>query len=290
METISDTTSFSYNDDERSRAEADLHEARKINDLRLKSTFEHIFEKYSKDFGDVADEIDLASGEIVIDKGHLAEMKDEHDVGNEASDILRSFATHQDLAGAEDDGEFTEPSSPSSLHGSNQIRTHGNSRPTDDDIMKRFGQEVGPQVAQYIAQLQSKAGPTSKSAWWAPEIPGISSSPLPASKTFVETRTGTPPSSPSQQSLWSLPKPKGPVPGSKRQPRQSNSSSPAHETSAETFAADDVGAARTPAQRLSSPPKPQNAKPVDIIVSSPRVSKCGDAGYRCSKPFCLTCE
>ncbi|KAF3481972.1 uncharacterized protein GIQ15_04731 [Arthroderma uncinatum] len=59
----------------------DVNQARKANDLRLKSRFESIFEKYGKDFSSVGDEIDLAKGTIVVDNGHLTEMGDEHDVG-----------------------------------------------------------------------------------------------------------------------------------------------------------------------------------------------------------------
>ncbi|EFR02129.1 hypothetical protein MGYG_05131 [Nannizzia gypsea CBS 118893] len=59
----------------------DVNKARKANNLRLKSRFESIFEKYGKDFSSVGDEIDLAKGTIVVDNGHLTEMGDEHDVG-----------------------------------------------------------------------------------------------------------------------------------------------------------------------------------------------------------------
>ncbi|RLM00724.1 hypothetical protein CFD26_108048 [Aspergillus turcosus] len=59
----------------------DLQEARAQNDLRLKSIFEHIFEKYGKDFTDVGDEIDLQTGEIVVNNGHLQRMSGEDDTG-----------------------------------------------------------------------------------------------------------------------------------------------------------------------------------------------------------------
>jgi hypothetical protein len=38
-------------------------------DNKLKSTFEAIFEKYGKDFTGVGDEIDLRTGEIIVDNG-----------------------------------------------------------------------------------------------------------------------------------------------------------------------------------------------------------------------------
>ncbi|XXH05542.1 hypothetical protein Hte_011972 [Hypoxylon texense] len=44
---------------------------------RLKSAFERIFEKYERDFTGVGDEIDLETGEVVIDNGHLKSLEDE---------------------------------------------------------------------------------------------------------------------------------------------------------------------------------------------------------------------
>ena len=44
--------------------------------MKLKSRFESIFQKYGKDFSDVADEVDLNTGEIVVDNGHLRSMPD----------------------------------------------------------------------------------------------------------------------------------------------------------------------------------------------------------------------
>ncbi|KAL8733531.1 MAG: hypothetical protein Q9181_003547 [Wetmoreana brouardii] len=63
--------------------DAELHERRTRNDMKLKSIFESIFEKYGKDFSDVGDEIDLKTGEIVRNNGHLENMIDERDPGIE---------------------------------------------------------------------------------------------------------------------------------------------------------------------------------------------------------------
>ena len=60
--------------------DADLEDARTQNDLRLKSIFEGIFEKYGKDFTDVGDEIDLSTGKIVVNNGHVSNMRAENDV------------------------------------------------------------------------------------------------------------------------------------------------------------------------------------------------------------------
>ncbi|RJE23251.1 Myb-like DNA-binding domain protein [Aspergillus sclerotialis] len=49
----------------------DLQKARHQNDLNLKSIFENIFAKYENDFTEVGDEINLETGEIVVNNGHI---------------------------------------------------------------------------------------------------------------------------------------------------------------------------------------------------------------------------
>ena len=63
-------------------SEDDLQERRVRNDLQLKSRFETIFEKYSKDFEGIGDEIDMRTGEIVVNNGHILGMTNERDVGD----------------------------------------------------------------------------------------------------------------------------------------------------------------------------------------------------------------
>src|SRR5439155_15827271 len=72
-------------------SEFEFQELRSQNDLRLKSTFEAIFEKYGKDFTGIGDEIDLETGEIVVNNGHLSEMRDEQDVGQDAREDMGRF-------------------------------------------------------------------------------------------------------------------------------------------------------------------------------------------------------
>ncbi|KAL1626913.1 hypothetical protein SLS54_002451 [Diplodia seriata] len=60
---------------------SDLERERHENDMRLKNTFEHIFEKYERDFTEIGDEVDLETGEIVVNNGHLARLEDERDTG-----------------------------------------------------------------------------------------------------------------------------------------------------------------------------------------------------------------
>ena len=64
------------------RADKELQARRAQQEQHLKSRFESIFEKYERDFTDLGDEIDLETGEIIVDNGHLQKMQYERDVGD----------------------------------------------------------------------------------------------------------------------------------------------------------------------------------------------------------------
>ena len=66
-----------------------LERDRRDNDQKLRSRFEEIFSKYERDFTGIADEIDLETGEIVVDNGHLEHMRDEGDAGRD--DLTSKF-------------------------------------------------------------------------------------------------------------------------------------------------------------------------------------------------------
>jgi len=74
-------------------SDAELEAARYENDMHLKSRFEAIFEKYSHDFTGVGDEIDIMTGELVVDNGHLEAMASETDTGAAAANSGPSSAT-----------------------------------------------------------------------------------------------------------------------------------------------------------------------------------------------------
>lgn len=60
----------------------DLVEDRDRNDNTLKGKFEAIFEKYGRDFSNVGDEINVMTGEVVVDHGHILSMVNEKDPGS----------------------------------------------------------------------------------------------------------------------------------------------------------------------------------------------------------------
>ncbi len=92
----------------------DLERARQLNDMRLEHAFENIFARYSKDFTEVGDEIDLTTGEVVVNNGHLSGMRGEQDVGDRPGrTLLRSLAiestgTQPSMAPDEEDELFME--------------------------------------------------------------------------------------------------------------------------------------------------------------------------------------
>ncbi|KAI7663497.1 hypothetical protein KC318_g8275, partial [Hortaea werneckii] len=105
--------------------DSELERKRKSNDAILKSRFEDIFEKYERDFSGVGDEIDLETGEIVVDNGHLEGMEHEGDPGESASgQFVRAF--QEDL---EQEGDSSESSSEDSESEDGNANNVDNPRP-----------------------------------------------------------------------------------------------------------------------------------------------------------------
>lgn len=63
----------------------DLAQKRAQLQYKLKSQFEAIFDKYERDFDGIGDEIDLRTGDIVVNNGHLLDMQHERDAGDGVS-------------------------------------------------------------------------------------------------------------------------------------------------------------------------------------------------------------
>ena len=74
--------------------DTDIEELRARNNARLKMTFESIFEKYGRDFSGIGDEIDLETGKVLVNNGHLLGMKDETDAGADG-DMLDELASEK---------------------------------------------------------------------------------------------------------------------------------------------------------------------------------------------------
>jgi hypothetical protein len=95
----------------------DLPTARAQNDSRLKSLFEGIFAKYSHDFTDVGDEIDLETGDIVVNNGHLLGLQGEDDTGCQPrSWLFQAGLDESENPAGEDDGDVEEEEETGSRH------------------------------------------------------------------------------------------------------------------------------------------------------------------------------
>lgn len=88
--------------------EFDLQTRRAQNDFRLKSVFESIFEKYGRDFDGIGDEIDMKTGEIVVDNGHILGMANERDAGD--AECSSEELSHSDDEDDHSSIEYTEGS------------------------------------------------------------------------------------------------------------------------------------------------------------------------------------
>ncbi|KAI4726399.1 hypothetical protein E4T49_05907 [Aureobasidium sp. EXF-10728] len=96
----------SSRDDANSYDPDEYQRGRQRIDLKLKGTFERIFEKYARDFTGVGDEIDMETGEVVVDNGHLTYMQHERDTGKSASSrFVRAFADELEVEDGDDDNE-----------------------------------------------------------------------------------------------------------------------------------------------------------------------------------------
>ncbi|KAK2005816.1 centromere protein Scm3 [Colletotrichum eremochloae] len=87
-----------------------LEQSRAFAAFKLKSTFEHIFKKYERDFTGIGDEIDLRTGEIITDNGHLSRMRNERDTGipDEDDEENEGLLLEDAFASGDDDEEDDE--------------------------------------------------------------------------------------------------------------------------------------------------------------------------------------
>lgn len=111
-------------------------------DLKLKGTFERIFEKYARDFSGVGDEIDMETGEVVVDNGHLTYMQHERDTGKSASSrFVRAFADELEVEDGPEDNADDETDDIQQEPGKGEDRFHQD--PYDD--LDELQQDVRPE-------------------------------------------------------------------------------------------------------------------------------------------------
>ncbi|KAL4872277.1 hypothetical protein BDV12DRAFT_152923 [Aspergillus spectabilis] len=124
-------------------ADVDLQEARAQNDLRLKSIFEGIFEKYGRDFTDVGDEIDLETGDILVNNGHIQALEEGSnpeaigDIGDWLSNPDSQIPSNERV-------DFTEKDA---------VRGRLDTRGTDNGVPEENGDHPGRKVGSMLSQL-----------------------------------------------------------------------------------------------------------------------------------------
>lgn len=197
-ETMSKDGSYNVQD-----PDVELEQTRAQLNRKLKSTFEAIFEKYGKDFSGIGDEIDLETGEIVVNNGHLVEMRNEGDIGDcdmepgriltyhdepaplmcemkrsGADTPIRSLKSRVREISREDTlqvqsgpaGEHLPPGS-SSME---QINARPEAFPSHAAIVAQFGAQLGPQIAEFISSHRPQDQSHIEPAWQTPfDIPSV---------------------------------------------------------------------------------------------------------------------
>lgn len=155
-----------------------LEQDRHRNDQKLKTRFEHIFRKYEHDFEGVGDEIDIATGDIVVDNGHLQYMRHEADPGKSASSrFVRTFQQkleHEDESTGEEECEDEEEeyderdeedSEGESASAETDVASRsGHPAPLSEQQQRRLKQVFGNMArpAPRLAQLLVGGGPPQK--------------------------------------------------------------------------------------------------------------------------------
>jgi hypothetical protein len=137
----------------------DFEQKRARVDYKLKSAYESIFEKYGRDFDGIGDEIDMETGEIVVNNGHLLEMQNERDIGQNRGrryDLVDDSTELEDDSressemdeNENDDSEDEEDEDDATDHDQNE-----DDMLEDDLILRGFTQATRGRLAQPSSQL-----------------------------------------------------------------------------------------------------------------------------------------
>ncbi|KAL2675270.1 hypothetical protein Neosp_011453 [[Neocosmospora] mangrovei] len=114
---------------------------------KLQATMAHIIEKYSRDFEGVGDEIDMETGEIVVNNGHLRNMRDEGDVEGLWSD--------GDSNVEEDEGILLEDLTDE--YSDNQDEVDEPRNPEPDDNQNSSTKEQDPNVTSNPSDMEKES-------------------------------------------------------------------------------------------------------------------------------------
>ncbi|KAJ6129597.1 hypothetical protein N7512_002377 [Penicillium capsulatum] len=221
--------SFTPGSPEEIPEEWDLQAARAQNDNRLKSIFEGIFSKYGQDFTEVGDEIDLETGDLVVNNGHLLGLREENDTGNHTQPWLYEAGMSDDATPDEQDHDLADQSegisaisnlAPDTAAAPDAV-VEANSQPRCDAAMahNKLSDNVDAgsifKLRQPLEPVYEEPGPQDP-LWQAPELPRMFSTPTAESRhANVASTPRLPkltrePSPPGSGSLWAVRQPRRP--------------------------------------------------------------------------------
>ncbi|KAK4216554.1 hypothetical protein QBC37DRAFT_416519 [Rhypophila decipiens] len=159
-----------------------LERSRAVAANRLKSAFERIFEKYEKDFTGIGDEINLETGEVEVDNGHIQSLEDatlededEEEDGDDSDSMDEEERLLQGKARNEKRLSCIGESGSSPLK--SLIQPLGNSQPWPADpprISSMFGPPrppLGSFSTEY--QIPSDTDTLVDPTWKAPQLPVV---------------------------------------------------------------------------------------------------------------------
>jgi len=149
----------------------DLANDRLASRSKLRSTWEDLIAKYSSIPDGEADEVDLETGEIIVDHGHLKSLQesvlwdpldsDQDEEEDDAVPRLSPARTRQ------------ENFPPTVTTGVRSPTMKDEGLPSEEDIVKQFGEEYGREILTFLQQRKASITASSKSGrrdlWKPPE-------------------------------------------------------------------------------------------------------------------------
>ena len=136
-----------------------LAEDRHVSRQKLQSTWEDIIQKYSALASDEADEIDLETGEIIIDHGHLKSLHD--------STLWDPQDSERESENDESDVEIIDRFPVKSIPSPKREVNREESLPAEEEIIQRFGEQYGRDILSYLRQRTSTNRTSSKAHLWS---------------------------------------------------------------------------------------------------------------------------
>ena len=180
-------------------ANAELCEQRARNVRKLKSRFESIFDKYSKDFTGIGDIIDFKEDGIVVDNGHIRDWEHDKDPGYKHESHLS------------DDNSISNDT-PGAARRGHAIPDSQEYESDDDDPLGMLEDAMAANIQRVrkgVAKSFSHNDRWIEPAWRVPLLPGdrrvqgALPSPSPSAEDDSKSRRSA---SPDGVSLWALPK------------------------------------------------------------------------------------